>query len=339
MTGGAGYIGSHTIRELLLRDFVPVVLDNFSTGSRSLLSDKCVVVEGNAGNQDLVRELLSKYHINSIIHFAGSPDVELSVREPLQFYENNAGVSRRLIQVAVEGGVEYFIFSSTAAVYGQSAEPLVNESTPVSPISPYGRSKLATEWVLGDVAAVTPLKFAILRYFNVAGARVDGTLGQMSPRATHLIKVAAEAACGLRDRVEVFGTDYPTSDGTGVRDYIHVDDLARAHIDALNYLNRGGLSDIFNVGYGKGISVREVLKAMMEVSGQSFSVVDKGRRAGDCASLSTSCEKIKRVLDWKPQCDSLRMICESAYRWEQKQNNLAESIPTKSRPLSVPSYS
>jgi UDP-glucose 4-epimerase len=244
-----------------------------------------------------------------------------SVADPLKYYGNNSGVSRNLIETCLEKGVERFVFSSTAAVYGMPEQLPASEAAPAQPINPYGRSKLVTEWMLEDVAAsgaARGFRHVILRYFNVAGASEDGTLGQASENATHLIKVACEAACGARDKVTVFGTDYPTPDGTCIRDYIHVDDLARAHLDALRYLERGGASDTFNCGYGRGFSVREVLRMVEQVSGVRLRIEEGARRAGDPAELVADSAKVRGALGWRPRNDDLEAICASAWRWEKR---------------------
>jgi UDP-glucose 4-epimerase len=256
-----------------------------------------------------------------VVHFAGSIVVPESVADPLKYYGNNSAASRNLIEACMATGVAHFIFSSTAAVYGIPEKLPVSETAPTRPINPYGRSKLVTEWMLEDVAASPAgrdFRHVILRYFNVAGASEDGTLGQATENATHLIKVACEAACGVRDKVTVFGTDYPTPDGTCLRDYIHVEDLARAHLDALRYLEQGGASDTFNVGYGRGYSVREVLEMVEKVSGVKLRAEDGPRRAGDPVELVAEAAKIEKGLGWRPSSPTLDGICASAYRWEER---------------------
>jgi UDP-glucose 4-epimerase len=267
----------------------------------------------------LVGALIEEHSVAAVVHFAGSIVVPESVTDPLKYYGNNTSASRNLIEVCVAKGVERFVFSSTAAVYGIPEEMPVPETAPTRPISPYGRSKLITEWMLEDVAAspaARGFKHVILRYFNVAGASLDGALGQASANATHLIKVACEAACGKREKITVYGTDYPTADGTCVRDYIHVEDLARAHIDALRYWEKGGASDTFNCGYGRGFSVREVLGVVEKVSGVKLRIEDGARRAGDAAELVAQAAKIGSTLGWQSRHAALETICSSAYRWE-----------------------
>jgi UDP-glucose 4-epimerase len=321
VTGGAGYIGSHTVRQLLAAGYRVVVVDDLSTGHRWAVAPQAALVVGNAGDQSLVGALIKEHSVGAVVHFAGSIVVPESVADPLKYYGNNTAASRDLIDVCVAKGVERFVFSSTAAVYGIPEKLPVPETAPTRPINPYGRSKLITEWMLEDVAASPTgggFRHVILRYFNVAGASLDGTLGQATQNATHLIKVACETACGLRDKVTVYGTDYPTADGTCVRDYIHVEDLARAHVDALRYLEKGGASETFNCGYGRGFSVREVLRMVEKVSGMKLRVEDGARRAGDAAELVAEAGKVGKVLGWGPRHDELEVICSSAYRWEAK---------------------
>ena len=319
VTGGAGYIGSHTVRQLLAAGYRVVVLDDLSTGHRWAVAPQAELVVGNAGDQSLVGALIEEHSVAAVVHFAGSIVVPESVADPLKYYGNNTAASRNLIEVCVAKGVERFVFSSTAAVYGIPEKLPVPETAPTRPINPYGRSKLITEWMLEDVAASTAargFKHVILRYFNVAGASLDGALGQATAAATHLIKVACEAACGVREKVTVYGTDYPTADGTCVRDYIHVEDLARAHLDALRHLEKGGASDTFNCGYGRGFSVREVLRMVEKVSGVKLRIEDGPRRAGDAAELVAEAGRIRRVLGWRPEHDDPGVICSTAYKWE-----------------------
>lgn len=321
VTGGAGYIGSHAVRQLIAAGYRVVVLDNLSTGFRRAVAREASFVEGNAGDAPLVGRLIEEHGVGAVVHFAGSIVVPESVVDPLKYYGNNTAASRNLIEVCVAKGVGRFVFSSSAAVYGIPDVLPVPETAPTRPINPYGRSKLNTEWMLEDVAASpagATFRHVILRYFNVAGASLDGTLGQSTRDATHLIKVACEAACGAREKVVVFGTDYPTPDGTCVRDYIHVEDLARTHVDALRYLEGGGASDTLNCGYGRGYSVREVLAMVEKVSGKKLKVEDGARRAGDAAELVAEASRVKQMLGWKPNHDDLDVICASAYQWEAK---------------------
>jgi UDP-glucose 4-epimerase len=316
VTGGAGYIGSHMVLELLDKGESVVVLDNLSTGFRWAVPAAATLVVGDVGDQDLVRTVVRKYGVTAIIHFAGSIVVPESVADPLGYYHNNTVKSRALMEVAVATGVKHFIFSSTAAVYGNPESVPVLEDAPLSPMSPYGSSKLMTEIMLKDTAAAHDLSYVALRYFNVAGADTKGRTGQSTPRATHLIKVACETALGQRRSMDVFGTDYPTHDGTCVRDYIHVTDLARAHMAALAHLRRGGASDVFNCGYAQGYSVLEVIGAVKRASGADFDVRSSARRPGDPAAIVASNDKIRKALGWTPMHDNLDGIVRDALAWE-----------------------
>lgn len=316
VTGGAGYIGSHMVLELLDAGENVVVLDNLSTGFRSAVPPAATLVVGDVGDQDLVRTVVRKYKISSIIHFAGSIVVPESVADPLGYYNNNTVKSRALLEVAVETGIKHFIFSSTAAVYGNPDVAPVSEDAHLRPMSPYGSSKLMTEIMLADAARAHPIRYVALRYFNVAGADPKGRSGQSTPRATHLIKVACETALGKRRSMDVFGTDYPTTDGTCVRDYIHVTDLARAHMAALAHLRAGGQSDVFNCGYSRGYSVLEVIDAVKRASGRDFEVRLTDRRPGDPAAIVANSDKIRSTLGWTPVHDNLDGIVRDALAWE-----------------------
>ena len=316
VTGGAGYIGSHMVLELLDSGESVVVLDNLSTGFRWAVPTNATLVVGDVGDQDLVRSIVRKNGVKAIIHFAGSIIVPESVADPLGYYHNNTVKSRALMEVAVEMGLEQFIFSSTAAVYWNPSEVPVREDAELKPVSPYGSSKLMTEIMLADVARAHNFRYVALRYFNVAGADPQGRTGQSTPNATHLIKVACEAALGKRPCIEVFGTDYPTEDGTCIRDYIHVTDLVRAHMAALRHLRDGGDSEIFNCGYSKGFSVLEVIDAVKRVSGADFEVRNAPRRAGDPAAIVAASEKIRVRLGWRPELDKLETIAAQALAWE-----------------------
>jgi UDP-glucose 4-epimerase len=318
VTGGAGYIGSHMVLELLDAGEDVLVLDNLSTGFRWAVPAEAKFVEGDIGDHNLVRRLLLKNKIDAVIHFAGSIVVPDSISDPLGYYHNNTGKSRSLLECTVEAKVPQFIFSSTAAVYGMPKQNPVAEDARLEPISPYGSSKLMTEIMLRDTAHAHGLKYVALRYFNVAGADPLGRSGQSTPQATHLIKVAGEAALGLRPYLEVFGTDYPTPDGTCVRDYIHVTDLARAHVSALEYLREGGKSEVLNCGYGTGYSVLDVIDAVKRASGSDFAVRMGPRREGDPAALIAQADRIGEVLGWVPMLDDLDTIVESALGWEQR---------------------
>jgi UDP-glucose 4-epimerase len=318
ITGGAGYIGSQMVNELRDAGERVVVLDNLSTGHRWAVPASVPLIVGETGDQPLVTKLIREHEISEIIHFAASIVVPDSVRDPLGYYRNNTANSRSLIECAVKGGVRRFIFSSTAAVYGNPATIPVSENAPTQPISPYGWSKLMTEIMLGDAGRAYGLNHVILRYFNVAGADPKNRTGQSSPAATHLIKVAAEAALGLRPKLQVFGTDYPTPDGTCIRDYIHVSDLTRAHSDALRHLRNGGSSLTLNCGYGHGFSVLEVIDMVKRISGADFKVEMAPRREGDPAQIVAASGRVRAELGWQPRFDDLAVIVEHAFAWERE---------------------
>jgi len=318
VTGGAGYIGSHLVHELEDAGEPVVVLDNLSTGFRFLVPSGVPFVTGSSGDRDLVKKIVAEHRVDSILHFAASLIVPDSLRDPLGYYLNNTTNTALLLDAAVDAGVKNFIFSSTAAVYGNPQTLPVREDAATSPISPYGNSKLMSEIVLHDAARAHGLNFVTLRYFNVAGADPKQRTGQASANATHLIKVACETALGRRPKIDVFGTDYPTPDGTCIRDYIHVTDLARAHIAALAYLRRGGASTTFNCGYGHGYSVLEVLAAARRISGNEFPVDFADRRTGDPASLVADVSRIQAELDWRPMFDDLEIIISHALAWERR---------------------
>ncbi len=331
VTGGAGYIGSHTTRQLLNAGYRVLVVDNLYSGNKWAVPEAAVFVELDVGNLEAVRRLMHEYDVTAVIHFAGHIVVPESVSDPAKYYGNNVVNSFQMIQACRDTGVRHFIFSSSAAVYGIPAQIPVDEQADTAPINPYGFSKLTTEWMLHDLSnsdrinnkpASRCFNHVALRYFNVAGAALDGSLGQATPDATHLIKVACEAACGKRDQIAIFGTDYDTEDGTCIRDYIHVEDLARAHVMALRYLLSGGESQTLNCGYGHGFSVREVLDMVQNVSKKQFAVVEAKRRPGDPPVLVAEKTKIHEVLGWIPEYDDLKMICETAYKWENKLEQL-----------------
>jgi len=318
VTGGAGYIGSHMAYELTDAGEKVVVLDNLSTGRRASVPPEAAFVLGDFGDEALVKDLIERHEIESIIHFAAKIVVPESVSDPLGYYRNNTAAARSLLATAVAGGVKHFIFSSTAAVYGEPEQNPVTEDETLKPVSPYGRSKLMVEWMLEDVARAHDLRYVALRYFNVAGADPQGRTGQSTPNATHLIKVAVQAALGLRPGMEVYGADYPTPDGSCLRDYIQVTDLARAHSDALRHLREGGDSLVCNCGYKLGYSVLEVVETVKKVSGVDFPVTISGRRPGDPAAIVAANERVREKLGWRPVHDDLEEIVRQALAWEQK---------------------
>ncbi len=317
VTGGAGYIGSHMVWKLLDEGEEVVVLDRLSTGFEWAVAPEAELVTGDVGDQALVEATLKRRRVDAIIHFAGSIVVPESVSDPLGYYLNNTVKSRALIESAVRAGVPHFIFSSTAAVYGTPAIVPVAEDQPTLPESPYGTSKLMTEVMLRDAAAAHPLRYTALRYFNVSGADPRGRTGQSTAGATHLIKVASEAATGKRAFMDIFGTDYPTPDGTCVRDYIHVSDLVDAHWLALARMRQGGGSLIANCGYGRGYSVKEVIAAVKRVTGIDFDVHMKGRRAGDAVAVIADASRARTEFGWVPKLDDLDTIVGHAARWEE----------------------
>jgi len=316
VTGGAGYIGSHVVLQLRARGEPVVVLDDLSRGFRQAVLDTPLIV-GKVGNREKVLDVLKSHDIDTVMHFAAYTIVPESVAEPLKYYGNNTCSTRNLLECCLEAGVRNFVFSSTAAVYGIPSGGVAAEDTPTAPINPYGTSKLMSEWMLRDVAAASALKYVALRYFNVAGSDTGGRIGQATPKATLLVKVAAEAAVGKRSHVSIFGTDYPTTDGTGIRDYIHVEDLATAHLDSLQYLRDGGASTVLNVGYGHGYSVREVLESVQRIAGKRLDVREEPRRAGDPPALVARAERIRTELGWRPRLDNLDTIVGTALKWEQ----------------------
>jgi len=316
VTGGAGYIGSHVALQLGARGERVVILDDLSRGFRQAVLTTPLVV-GKVGDRATVLRVLKEHDVDTVMHFAAYTIVPESVADPLKYYGNNTCSTRSLLESCQEAGVKHFVFSSTAAVYGTPADGVAAESTPTAPINPYGTSKLMSEWMLASLAQASDLRYAALRYFNVAGSDSTGRIGQATPNATLLIKVACEAAIGKRPHVSIFGTDFPTADGTGVRDYIHVEDLATAHLDALAYLRSGGRSTTLNVGYGHGYSVREVLRSVERVSGRRLTVREEPRRPGDPAALVARAERIRSELGWKPRLNDLDTIVRTAYAWEQ----------------------
>lgn len=317
VTGGAGYIGSHTVRQLGEANEKVIILDNLSTGfEASILHGE--LVRGDTGDSECVDKIFRENDIDTVIHFAAHTVVPESVTNPLKYYWNNTCSTRNLLEQCDKHGVKNFIFSSTAAVYGNPDSEFAREDTPTAPINPYGSSKLMTEMMLRDLSFASDLNFVALRYFNVAGCDPQTRIGQSTPNATLLLKVACEAAVGKRDKVYIFGTDYPTEDGSGVRDYIHVEDLADAHLKAIDYLRDGGESTTLNVGYGHGYSVREMLDAVSRIDGKPLNIIEEDRRAGDPPSLISIADAIKTKLNWAPKYDDLDVIVKTALDWEYK---------------------
>jgi len=317
VTGGAGYIGSHVVRQLAAENEQIVVLDNLSSGFKAAVTAGELIV-GDTGDAALLQDLFNAHAIDTVMHFAAHTVVPESVADPLKYYGNNTANSRTLLEACANNRVQHIVFSSTAAVYGFPADGEASEETPTAPINPYGTSKLMTEWMLRDLAAAGGPRHVVLRYFNVAGCEPSGHIGQSTPNASLLIKVACEAAVGRRKSVSVYGTDYETRDGTGARDYIHVEDLASAHLAALKYLRDGGVSTTMNCGYGHGYSVREVLAAVERAAGTSLNIVDEPRRAGDPPELIAIADKIRTELGWQPRHDDLDVIVSTALAWERK---------------------
>ncbi len=317
VTGGAGYIGSHVVRQLGAADEDVVTLDNLSTGFEAAVTAGDLVI-GDTGDAELLETVFSDHDIDTVMHFAAHTIVPESVADPLKYYRNNTASSRTLLEAATRHGVKNIVFSSTAAVYGIPEGGMASEDSPTQPINPYGTSKLMTEWMLRDLAAAGGPRYVALRYFNVAGCEPSGTIGQSTPKATLLVKVACEAATGKRPGVAIYGTDYPTPDGTGLRDYIHVDDLATAHLDALTYLRKGGDPVTLNCGYGHGYSVRDVLAAVERANGEALNISEEPRRAGDPPELIAVAERVRKVLGWTPKYDDLDTIVRTSLEWERK---------------------
>ncbi|WP_243040983.1 UDP-glucose 4-epimerase GalE [Dyella sedimenti] len=317
VTGGAGYIGSHVVQQLAGRGERVVVLDNLSSGFPEAVRGAGLVV-GNMGDRALVARVLAEHAVDTVMHFAAHTVVPESVSDPVKYYGNNTCNTCNLLAACAEAGVSHFIFSSTAAVYGMTEGGVADEDTPTRPANPYGMSKLMSENILRDVSAASGMRHVILRYFNVAGCDPQGRIGHSAPHATLLIKAACEHAVGKCDSLCIYGTDYDTPDGTGIRDYIHVEDLAAAHLRALDHLRDGGKSLTLNCGYGHGYSVREVIDAVTRVSGRPLNVIERPRRAGDLAMLIARSQRLQHALDWHPRYDDLDFIVRTAFRWEQK---------------------
>lgn len=317
VTGGAGYIGSHMVLRLLDAGEQVVVLDNLVTGFDWAVDSRAEMIVGDVGDMALAERIIGEREVDAIMHFAASIVVPESVENPLKYYQNNTANTRNLIEAAVNGGVRHFVFSSTAAVYGMTGLDPVFEDAELTPISPYGRSKMMSEMILADVAAAHDFEYGSLRYFNVAGADPAGRTGQSTPKATHLIKVACQTALGQRERMYVYGTDYPTPDGTGIRDYIHVTDLVDAHALLLENLRAGGGSQTLNCGYGRGFSVREVVDTVRRVTGVDFEAVETDRRPGDPAAIVAGADRIRALLGWTPAHDSLEEMVATAFAWEK----------------------
>ncbi|WP_291684801.1 UDP-glucose 4-epimerase GalE [Bradyrhizobium sp.] len=318
VTGGAGYIGSHMVQALVEAGESVVVIDNLSTGFSQFLPQGVPLFIGDAGDENLVEGVIAAHGVESVIHFAGSVVVPESMRDPLAYYRNNTMTTRSLLNATVKAGVGRFIFSSTAAVYGNPDQVPVSESAPTRPLSPYGSSKLMAEIMLHDTASAHGMNYVALRYFNVAGADPQARMGLATVGATHLLKIAVEAATGQRAKIDVFGTDYPTPDGSCIRDFIHVTDLAQAHRAALSYLRGGGASITLNCGYGRGYSVLETIEAVRKVSGRNFAVQYGPRRPGDIMTMIADTSRMRSTLDWTPQYDDLETIARHALAWEEK---------------------
>jgi UDP-glucose 4-epimerase len=318
VTGGAGYIGSHAVDSFIQAGHTVVIVDNFSTGSRDLVHPKAKLIEADIRETGKMSRIYEDEKIEAIVHFAAFTGVNESLKNPELYYLNNLGGTISLLAACQKHRISYFIFSSTAALYQDPGLEPVTENSPTGPVTPYGQTKLMSEKVIRDSAESLGIRFMLLRYFNVAGASESNRWGQPGEDATVLIKRAALVASGKLGSFSIFGTDYPTIDGTAVRDFIHVDDLADLHVEALRYLSQGGQSEIVNCGYGHGFSVKQVIETMQKVSGKSFPVLTEGRRAGDLPQVVASNEKAKRLFQWTPKRDNLQLICQTAYNWEMR---------------------
>ena len=316
VTGGAGYIGSHAVHQLLAQSEKVLIYDNLSTGMKAALAKDVPFIFGDIRDGELLTRVMKDYNVEAVMHFAAKSIVPESVAQPLDYYENNVLGTLQILKACQKAAVKKIIFSSSASVYGDAQEVPIKEESPLDPANPYGMSKLMGEKIIQDMGQAHNLRYVLLRYFNVAGAKKDLSNGQRTQNASHLVKVAAEAACGFRQQVEVYGDDYQTSDGTGLRDYIDVEDLVDAHALSLNYLRQGGDNQILNCGYGHGFTVLEVLETMKKVSGKDFQIVRKPRRPGDVAKSFAESSKIRKTLNWQPRFDDLKVICQSAFQWE-----------------------
>lgn len=332
VTGGAGYIGSHVVKALRKSGADVVVFDNLSTGFAWAVGDAELII-GDLGDRCALDTLFAEHRFDAVLHFAAHIWVGESVADPAKYYRNNVANALNLFDATARHHVPHLVFSSTAAVYGEPTIDLLDETLPSAPINPYGASKMMAERLLTDIAQASGMTFAILRYFNVAGADPDGQIGEATPDNHHIVKIACETALGLRSHMQINGTDYPTPDGTCLRDYIHVADLAEAHLDALTYLREGGSSDVFNCGYGHGQSVREVIDMVKKTSGVDFDVREGQRRIGDPSKLVAANTKIKTTLGWQPRYDDLSIIIETAWRWERTWQHDKTNVGNASRKL------
>ena len=322
VTGGAGYIGSHVVLALREVGYPVAVIDDLSAGNPLLIPNDVPLVIGEVSDQNIIRDVLSRYKVSSVLHFAGSIVVSESVHDPLKYYANNTDSSRRLLESCHNCGIQNFVFSSTAAVYGNPIESPVSEEAVLAPINPYGASKMMFERILTDTAHISNMNFAILRYFNVSGADPSGRSGQLGENSTHLIRVSTEVALGKRDGMSVYGTDYKTPDGTCIRDFVHVSDLADAHVLALEYLSSNCKSIILNCGYGRGYSVRQVLDTVEKLAGKKINAQHDARRSGDVRELVSNSQKIRKTLGWKPKYNDLDFIIKSALDWELRKEEM-----------------
>ncbi|MDQ7032095.1 MAG: UDP-glucose 4-epimerase GalE [Desulfonauticus sp.] len=323
VTGGAGYIGSHTVLALLEAGYEVVVYDNLSTGRPEAVLPPAKLVVGDLSDTETLDNFLAQENFSAIIHFAAHIVVPESVENPLKYYSNNTSNTTQLLQLALKHNINNFIFSSTAAVYGMPKHIPVSENSPLNPINPYGRSKLMSEWVIQDTGLAHPeFHYIILRYFNVAGADPKGRIGQSTPNATHLIKVASQTALGLHNHFNIFGTDYPTFDGTCIRDFIHVVDLAEVHVLALDFLKQTQKSGVYNCGYGHGYSVKQIVSTVKKISGVDFKVIESPRRPGDPPELVADPSLLQKEMNWTPKYDDIQEIVKTAYLWEKKLNNI-----------------